>query len=546
MPPLLLSLNEDVLFLIFSLLKAPEALAVACCSKAAYRLAISQVFFDIHAKGSSPPIEDQPRLAKVCSLLLSCEPVSQVPRVHYLRRFTLDCEPSWPQDFAPLFTDFLFKAVNLQFLLISYVEEFIRGDSRLGEAIGALSRLEELALHGMEAVATASLPVMLLGQKLTDLHLEFGQDDLDLDFVIRTLASLPLLDVLHLFLPESFSQFESTSKDLKLPQVHRLHLSCPPSAYCAVTARFSALVALDADLYFWRDGPVTGPAAGSGWPALQKLTCVNPPPHVRVDSAGHMHNVRDLLVGPSSSVPKFTPVLHAARPVVVEFETSAFRLVDHPSFWPDLCRAAPQLRSLRVTIHPVADELHCMLPFVAPMLDALSSISLLHLSLLLPFPPRLSPSGMHIVTSVRKMELRRLNALRALPRLVTTNALPSLRVLHIGPYTPRLFTLNEVILNLSHGAQIRPKVLEALEAEERGATDACPELEQLRKLKREMRVRDERWWWVGEDGGGGRTLDEMWREDGERACGIICGSSFNANTSFEGFFTEKRRSRFRL
>ncbi|KAH9921228.1 uncharacterized protein BXZ73DRAFT_104517 [Epithele typhae] len=539
MPPLLLSLNEDVLFLIFSLLKAPEALVVACCSKAAYRLAISQVFFDIHVKGRSPPIEDQPWSAKICSLLLSCEPVSQVPRVYYLRRFSLSFAPL-PQEFAPLFTDFLFKAVNPQFLLIHRAERFIQRDSRFGEAIGALSRLEELALVGMKAVATTSLPVMLLSQRLTDLHLEFGQDDLDLDFVICTLVSLPLLDVLHLSLPQSFSEFESTSKDLKLPQVHRLHLSCPPSAYYAVTARFSALVALDADLYFWCDGPVTGPAAGSGWPALRKLTYVNPPPHVRVNSAGHMQNIRDFLVGPSSSVPKFTPVLHAVRPIVVEFETSAYRLLDHPSFWPDLCRAAPQLRSLRVTIHPVADELHCMLPFVAPMLDALSSISLLHLSLLLPFPPRLSPSGMHIVTSVRKMELRRLNALRALPRLVITNALPSLLVLHIGPYTPRLFTLSEVILNLSHGAQIRPKVLEALEAEERGITDACPELEQLRKLKREMRVRDERWWWVGEGGGGGRTLDEMWREDGERAC-EICGSSFDATTSLEGFFTEKRR-----
>ncbi|KAH9921204.1 uncharacterized protein BXZ73DRAFT_104492 [Epithele typhae] len=545
MPGLLLSLNEDVLFMIFSLLITPEALAVACCSRAAYRLAIPHLFFKIRANGKSPPIDDQPRPVKICSLLLTCEPGSQVPRVHYLRQFSIHAGPFWPQEFSPLFANILLQAVNLRYLLVDNLERFIQREPRFGEAIGAMSRLEELALFGMGTVAATSLPTMLHSCKLTQLRLEFLRGGFDLDSILSTLASVRSLNTLRLSLPRIFSVSETPSVDFKPPSVPHLRLSCSPSLYYSVTSRFPALITFTAKTRFKSLNITSVPAVtvaplGGRWPALRKLT-FNSRTFLPSEFVQHTENIPKVVisspVSSGSAFVKFIPLFQAARPVALELETSsATPSPEDMSLWADLCRAAPQLRSLRVEMH-LSDLQTNFDDFVTPLLDALSSIALLHLSLLLRFRPVIDLVEMEWITAARTGELRRLDTLHALPPVIA-NRLPTLLVLRLEPFSPSLFTMSEVMRGWNMPL-IRPDLTDIMDAEARG-TDASPELSKLRTLRNEC-IRDQRWWWIGEDTSGHRRPDEMWREDGRRARTIIGSPTFDAQKSLAGFFTEKIR-----
>ena len=140
------TLNDDVLATIVSFLKPRDALSLSLTTRAVHDIAQEHAVACVAIKHHSqiPPM----------ILFFLHDSV----RPHLLRELDVRCDfKTLPRVFAPKdysaaspLAKLLEQASNLRVLRLSWAEQLLKQDSRIGNAIAALPRLDELDLSGIE------------------------------------------------------------------------------------------------------------------------------------------------------------------------------------------------------------------------------------------------------------------------------------------------------------------------------------------------------------------------------------------------------------
>ncbi|KAH9919761.1 uncharacterized protein BXZ73DRAFT_80276 [Epithele typhae] len=553
----LLSLNDDVLFEIFSLLSGREALAVASTSKRAYRFAIYRVFASVEWTRESNENDGSSEADAFWAYMRAPEPVSQIPRVRHLRHLVLG---EFALDDIPSLCAILFQAPNLRTidlcLLEHHLDDFI-------PALGALHLLEKACLSCIDPRTIPALPAMFSSSKLSSLTLNFGEyywglpkDDVDLTALVSFLASMPNIQTLSIDIDNVLAVLPNTcrppkSSRLSLPSVRHLSLLCEPQVLESIVPLCPNLVTLSLFLYCEDDRPVTfSIAADDRRPVVLKELKLS---HVKIaeDTLRRMGHVHSLVVGglgrslSSSEFHDLPPLLEAVQPFALHLLTPEPALTEPERTWRPLVDAARQLRSLEVTVkgHASPANVH---DYLDPLLAALQSSSLVHLTL--DFPPAFqawrTAASMAAVDGLREAEVRRVDALLALPPALA-RAVPSLRLLALHSCRPETTGFDNARERGERmGTRDFPPELAAELAWEDdverlwGPTSVCvrPALRRLNELRKEV-PRDERWWWI-EGEGATRTPVEIWREDGERGREIVRRADFNKSIDADAQWSE--------
>ncbi|KAH9919790.1 uncharacterized protein BXZ73DRAFT_104900 [Epithele typhae] len=564
----LLSLNDDVLFEIFSLLDSKEALAMAYASKRAYQLAISHVFTSLHWSRDMygfVPENDSSEAYAMWEYMRAPEALSQVPRVQHLHHFVTEF---FQLVDVPLLHQLLSHASNLRTIELWNFESFVEEDKEsLTRAIGVMRYLKQARLVSIAFETIFLLPTMFSSSNIASLHLDLA-DSYDepnhtpeLAALISVLGSLPSI---HTFtvdfnrvpvLPNAFR-----TPDGSLPSIHHLSLICSS----AVAATFVTLCPnlLTLSLWLYGENPIFSLGDDDRWPTDLKELIIRSHAVVATDTTRRMGHVDSVSLGcdmASLSGPEvldLLPLLEATRPFALKLQMDPV-LTEPEHVWKSLSGAAPHLRSLEVTAEMcnVRDYVVCppVLHFRAhanppaphdqdPLLPALHASSLAHLTL--HFPPA-HPCSMAEVDYRRAAEVRRVEALLPLPQQLVAAA-ASLRLVALRCCRPGSRSFD----NLQECADRVPTLFEHFAAkharedeDERrwGSTSEFvrPALRKLRELREDV-PRDERWWWVEGEGAARRPV-EIWREDGERARALIERADFDAARSLDGFYSSKCR-----
>ncbi|KAH9925667.1 uncharacterized protein BXZ73DRAFT_103200 [Epithele typhae] len=549
----LLSLNDDVLFEIFSLLDRNEALAMSCTSKRAYRLAISHVFTRLRwsraMHGSTVPDPGDPSEARALwDYMRAPEPLSQVPRVRHVHHFAT---VSNQQADAPLLLELLSHASNLRTIELWNFHHFVDEDTEgLTRAIRAMPYLKQACLVFIASEMISILPAMFSSSNIASLMLEFADSEnkpdltLELSAFISVLVSIPSVETLTLIF-DCVSVLSNTIglPDANLPSIRHFSLVGTSAVAASVVPRCSNLRTLSLWLY---DEQMFSFGADDRWPAELKELSIESQIIITEDTARRMGRVNYLSVGDawsplcSPGVLDFLPLLKATRPFALKLQTDPV-LAEPEHVWRSLCSAVPHLRSLEIIVDSCQVR-----DYVDSLLPALQAPSLLHLTL--HFPPARhtwSAENMAEVDTRRATEVRRVEALLPLPpRLVA--AAPSLRLLALRACLPGSCNFDSPQARAERvpglGAEFAAELAREDEVERRwGPTSerVRPALRRLRELRAEV-PRDDRWWWV-EGEGAARGPVEIWREDGERARALIERADFDAARSLDGFYSAKCR-----
>ncbi|KAH9919750.1 uncharacterized protein BXZ73DRAFT_104854 [Epithele typhae] len=447
----------------------------------------------------------------------------------------LNSKARWPQLQPPNAPTDSHLSLNLRTIILENFDFLIDEDGLVIKAIGAMHHLEHVSFQQSGPETVSALPKLLSSRKLTSLALDFDdtyyeEDIVDLPALFAGLSSAPgirTLDIALNYLPTAPSM--RPSHNFSLPQF--ITLPSPPSRA------------------LFRDNPPAtfSMSAEDRWPA--RLKELELPRHITIaeDTVQHMKPVSCLSFGGETPIPggadfeNFLQVLATFRPTLLELHTKCF-LADASRMWDTLRSAAPQLRSLSIV---VADGECNVREYVDPLIAALRSTSIVHLSL--EFPPTREGffvANMTQVDSICAAEVRRVEALRPLP-LQLAEAVPSLRVLALFSCWPARMGIH-TRAGRAELLEPPPEFIAELEREDEIGRLWGPDSEFLNAPMRRIRElwaeipRDKRWWWV-EGKGAARRPVEIWREDGERARDMIKRADFDPEKGLDGFYSDKCR-----
>lgn len=140
------TLNDDVLEIILSFLKPRDALSLSLTSRAIHAIAQEHAVASVVIKHHS-------QIPPMISFFLH-DPV----RPHLLRELDVRCDfKTLPRIFAPKdysaaspLANLLEQASNLRVVRLSWAEQLLKQEPRLGDAVAALPLLDELDLSGLE------------------------------------------------------------------------------------------------------------------------------------------------------------------------------------------------------------------------------------------------------------------------------------------------------------------------------------------------------------------------------------------------------------
>ncbi|GBE89991.1 hypothetical protein SCP_1800130 [Sparassis crispa] len=143
----LLSLNDDALFLIASLLDPLDALRLSETSQHLYLIALPQAL-------SAVTLMTHRQLSAFCKYMLK----SSSTRMHLLRELAIVLPDGDFSDVAPLLADVLEQALGLRSIIMHHTNSFIKAAPRIGDALVALEGLTDLRLLGARELVVEMLP----------------------------------------------------------------------------------------------------------------------------------------------------------------------------------------------------------------------------------------------------------------------------------------------------------------------------------------------------------------------------------------------------
>ncbi|KAH9910625.1 uncharacterized protein BXZ73DRAFT_108751 [Epithele typhae] len=546
----LLSLNDDVLFEIFSLLDRTEALAMAYTSKRAYRLAISHAFASLRwsrdTYGSVPDLGDSSEARALSDYMRAPEPLSQVPRVHYLHHFTTSF---FERPDVPILHELLSHASNLRTIELWNFEYFIGEDEEvLSRIIGAMRYLKQACLLFITFETISILQAMFASSNIASLTLELADSDYQtsgLAELVSVLASIPSIHTCTVdfsYVPVLLNTFGTPDKSL--PSIRHLSLTCSS----AVAANFVTLCPnlFTLSLWLYGENPILSLGADDQWPTNLNELVIRSRAVVTKDTARRIGRVNSVSLGNSLAslsgiaVLNLLPLFEATQPFTLKLQMDPV-LTEPEHVWKSLRGAVPHLRSLEVTVA------RCKVrDYVDSLLPALHASSLVHLTLHFPPPTHSwSATSMARVDDQRATEVRRVEALLSLPQRLVAAA-PSLRLVALRSCLPAPSAFDGPEAHAGRVPALSTEFAAELaredNAERRWAPTnefVRPTLRRLRQLREEV-PRDERWWWVEGEGATRRPV-EIWREDGERARDLIQHADFDAARSLDGFYSARCR-----
>ncbi len=377
----LLSLNDDVLFLVFSLLHGQDALHTCMTCKRAYYLAIPQV-------ASSVQCWYPVRLRQLCNYYLSSDPFTGAPRARYLENLTIHATTFEPErhvadsqdlnsdhvddldlefvgtDFAQahLLGDLLVAAQSIRELSLDRFHPLVRNQPKIPLALSTMNQLVHVRLAMIGDGTLDALQHLRNPKRLTLSYHTPYDDPLDepktLPPLLAALASFTNLHTLKLWNFTPPHPDDAVALPL-LPSVRYLRLSessVPALDMVQLCPNLCTLVfSVDSD-----EGDVVA-SYGPRWRPLRRLMLASPEVAVCVVdrlSTVHLLQVSGTLWIKDNSPPEdgdalsqFLELLRVASPVGLY--ASMWLDVDGFSspFWKDVQSCAPRLRSLELQLH---------------------------------------------------------------------------------------------------------------------------------------------------------------------------------------------------
>ncbi|GBE88105.1 hypothetical protein SCP_1203340 [Sparassis crispa] len=143
----LLSLNDDALFLVASLLDPLDALRLSETSRHLYLIALPQAL-------SAITLLTHRQLTAFCKYMLR----SPSTRMHLLRELSIVPPDGLFSDMAPLLADVLEQVLGLRSIIMHHANSFIKAAPRIGDALAALEGLDDLRLLGARELVVEMLP----------------------------------------------------------------------------------------------------------------------------------------------------------------------------------------------------------------------------------------------------------------------------------------------------------------------------------------------------------------------------------------------------
>ncbi|PIL35288.1 hypothetical protein GSI_02013 [Ganoderma sinense ZZ0214-1] len=540
----LVSLNDDVLLLVFSLLHEQDALHTCLTCKRAYLLAIPQL-------ASSIQCWTPTRLRQICDYYLPSDPFTGTPRVKYVETLTIHATTFEPDRFASdshdlnsdhfddldlelvgtdfgqahLLGDLLVAAHNIRELSLDRFHPLVRKEPRIALAFAAMNQLAHVRLAMIGDGTLDALQHLQNPKRLTLSYHTPHDDPLDesktLPPLLTALAAFPNLHTLKLWNFTPAHPDDAVALPL-LPSIRYLRLSqssVPALDIVQLCPHLSTLVfSVDRE-----EGDVVA-SFGPRWAPLRRLmlTC----PEMVVCVVDRLSAVRVLQVSgtlgiddaPEDGHPvfQFLELLRVASPVSLyaslRVKTGGFS----GPFWKDVRASAPRLRSLELKLSYSAvrrdgegDD------WLARLLaDALRHIhGLLLLKILIPqvLPLRtLVIPGLEADSDMlnrqrreatKRREMERVCAVAALPQPLV-DAIPSLRYLAVADMAPNPAVVGEAADGASGVSEREGRVYE---------WDEMREMEGVGK---------QGWWKVVEEGGK-RVVKEIPEDEGERVQRVI-------------------------
>ncbi|KAI0707006.1 hypothetical protein C8Q76DRAFT_141592 [Earliella scabrosa] len=222
----ILSLDDDVLFLIVSYLHGSDAINFSLCARHAYAIAISRVVAVGRVVGSA-------RLHEMCKTLL----LGPAPRARHIRVLSVRspalADARGPRGVAThavwLLRGLLLQARGLRELELSRFEPCLEHDHSIEEAVASLTHLTRLKLSTISNTTLSLIPHWEAARGLQELKLCFppphaSQPSISFASLVSALPSLPNMRCLELRNVTSLSsQYPSGGTSLH-PSVQSLHL----------------------------------------------------------------------------------------------------------------------------------------------------------------------------------------------------------------------------------------------------------------------------------------------------------------------------------
>ncbi|KAH9910177.1 uncharacterized protein BXZ73DRAFT_109408 [Epithele typhae] len=567
-----LSIDDDVLLLIISLLSHKDARAVACMSKYAYCLATPSTLHD-----ASYPYNRRESETSRWEYILGDDKYLGVPRRRYLRALGVWTYPKDETEMASLL-EALPSFSNLRSLHCGHSSRLIEQHPRFVEGIPNLVRLTEIELQEFFSTTLPSLSAVLAAPHLTNVTLSLPEDPEDNEYwdvsqgfaLLTTLAALPSLSTLSLICPAIGIPPRSTTMRTipMLSSLRHMFIKLLVSEASAnIVAYCPNLITLE--LGCWETQGVyemkedhlahLSLLTKDIWPSIHELDCSMPWSTSFTDCLGrarkvtihdrHLDHHEDYLPILSKTLPSCLHLMYLKWgnlewwPSMDQFETE-HDLVKYA--WKEVANTLPQLRSLVLGLYDTALNGD----FMSMLLDALLPLPLTYLSLQFnaPYTPLMSKhTAMAHANEMRAAEVLRVDTLRALPDALL-RALPHVRVFSLlGCKAILNFTDLRSGRSEPFWEDVKPDFDTAIQAqdavdEEWGETSPQVD-EHLRELRRRADetagLRNERWWWVEGEGEERRAI-EIWKEKGEWARDVIESVDFQPG-DLTGMFSDSWR-----
>ncbi|KAH9921511.1 uncharacterized protein BXZ73DRAFT_104400 [Epithele typhae] len=474
------------------------------------------------------------------------------------------------------------------------VEFLLSADARFRSTLIGLDNLVHLDLGGVGQQVLSQLRYFQ-GKNLRTLALQCGAyySPHVRKTAVDALSALPVLPVLQTLHLTDFQEAEEgptgqpTNFSSLVPSLRRLVLKTDAHSFyrfpCSILPSLPHLSTYE---YILQRAMYPPESWGSifeestPWPSLQELHipyCIITYPNIGIEDKFRVHHLR--LIEDTKVVvfhEDFRPngvicerilsILKNFHPAVLSIHASMYRLVtgqapmtpnpraDTPiSFWPELPVAAPRLRSLHFHLDHTDYVSYRTLRPQLPL--ALSPLRLVHLTIDLPHwdgDRWRDENGLRMfgrssyaragnrdrprssVKDTRSKDRQRARFIEDLLRLVV-DVIPTLRVFALGDCGP---PRREIAMEDCGPPRREPGWDVELDAV--GLPLPPNETNTEPNATTAEATRRKRWWWIQGEGER-REMVEIWAEDGERARDIVESEGFDAETSLEGFFSEKCR-----
>nr|VWO99948.1 Endochitinase 2 (EC (Chitinase 2) [Ganoderma boninense] len=500
----LLSLNDDVLLLIFSLLQGQDALHTCLACKRAYILAVPRL-------ASSIQCWTPARLRQICDYYLPSDPFTGTPRVKYLETLTIHATTFEPERFASdshelntddvddldlelvgtdfaqahLLGDLLVAAHNIRELSLDRFHSLVRNEPRVSLAFSAMNQLAHVRLAMIGDGTLDALQHLQNPKRLTLSYHTPHDDPLDepksLPPLLTALAAFPNLHTLKLwnFTPPHPDDAVALPQ---LPSINYLRLSqssVPALDMVQLCPNLSTLVfSVERE-----EGDVSGTLG--------------------------IEDTRE----DGDAASQFLELLRVASPVglyaSLRVETGGFSA----RFWKDVCACAPRLRSLELKLSYSAVrrdgdgddwlgglEQGCLLANALRHIHGLVLLKILipqAVPLLTITIPGMEDDMLNAQarSATQWREMERVRAVAALPQPLV-DAIPSLRYLAVADMSPN------------------PAIVEDAAHDGSGSSETDGGVYEWDEMREVEGIGKQMWWKVVEEDGK-RVLKETSEDEGD-------------------------------